>query len=325
MKKGFKEMAAKLGLKRIGDSVYYESEPSEHGKVTIAYHDGCEFRKIGEYANGSKRMIALHIGSLNAVYLSCIEGQFLICQHGVILSAPKDFAKIHCLKETEISNKVVLLKVAVADGDENIAIVKREETGGYKWGLVFPPGKGETRIIGDNHAIVKKGYDVLFLETIARTEAYSYVVPVMMRGSPEAVLLKKENGSYEAHEYEVWINGVLAWAFEISRHISYALFISGRPWMAQIKCWGGEGLIDLKRKKIILPTEYKKASVEEGDFSYVITHDGVKCLYDLAEDKWIVAESDGWVHSEKRKGVRIFTGEFRRRAVFCYETRELRG
>jgi hypothetical protein len=292
--------------------------------LTIAYHDGCEFQKIGEYTAGSKRMIALHIASLNAVYLSCIEGQFLINQDGVILSAPGDFARINCISEPAISKNIALLNVSNACGQDNIAIVKDTGNGEYKWGLLFPDGNGEAKIIGDNHAIAKKGYDVLFLETLARTKACSYVVPVMMRGSPEAVFLKKENGNYEAHEYEAWINGVLAWAFKVSHHISYALFISGRPWMAQIKCWGAEGLIDLKRKEIILPAEYKKVSVEEGDFAYVITHDGVKCLYDLAEDKWIVSESDGWVHSEKRKGVRIFAGEFKRRAVFCYETRELR-
>ncbi|MDR0515616.1 MAG: hypothetical protein LBH25_01055 [Fibromonadaceae bacterium] len=325
MKKCFKEMAAKLGLKRIGDSDYCESEPNEQGKVTIAYHDGCEFQKISEYAMKNKHTLPIHISSLNAVYLSCADGQFLINRDGAILSAPGDFARINYIRETSISKDIALLQVSNSSWQENVAIVKDMGNGEYKWGLLFPDGNGGARVIGDNYAIVKKGNDVLFLETLAKTKAYSYVVPVMMRGSPETVFLQKGDDSSKVREYEVWQNGRPIWMVDIGHHISYALFVSGRPWMAQIKCWGAEGLIDVKRKEVILPAVYKKVSVEEGDFAYVITHDGAKCLYDLAEDKWIVSESDGWMHSEKRKGVRIFAGEFKRRAVFCYKERELRG
>jgi len=319
-------MAARLGLKLINGSViYYENEIDEHGKITIAYHDGCEFKKIGEYATKNKHTLPIHISSLNAVYLSCADGQFLMNRDGVILSAPGDFSSINYIRETSINTNIALLHVSNASKQENIAIVKDMGNGEYKWGLLFPDGNGGARTIGDNHAIVKKGNDVLFLETLAKTKAYSYVVPVMMRGSPETVFLQKGDDSGEIREYEVWQNGRLIWTVDIGRHISYVLFVSGRPWMAQIKCWGAEGLIDLKRKEAILPAIYKKVSVEEGDYAYVITHGGVKCLYDLTEDKWIVPESDGWMHSEKQKGVRIFAGEFKRRAVFCHKERELRG
>jgi hypothetical protein len=325
-------VAERLGLKQIGNSAYYEKLYEHSGNTIVAYWEEGEFHEIIEYKPRGFLTLPVHIASLDAIYLSCIDGQRLINRNGIILSAPGDFVTINCYcREGDAVKKTALLNVTDVDGNSNVAIIRDMGGGEYKWGLLFSDGsKGFVSIDGNNsskgNVFVKRGSDVLFLETLTRTKAYSYRVPLPVRGSPSIVLLQK-NDDYnrQVHEYQVWEDGNFAWSFNTSRIINSARFLFWHPNIAHVKCMKGEGLIDLKNKEIILPFEYKNINVEEGDFAFMIAGNGARCLYDIAERKWVVAESDGWVQSKKRKQYRVFMGESERRAVFYYKERVLRG
>jgi hypothetical protein len=160
--------------------------------------------------------------------------------------------------------------------------------------------------------------DVLFLETLARARGYSYTVPLLVNGASEMIFLHKESGSYESQEYEIWQGGTHTWTVEVGSPIKYVSFLPGHLCIAHVRCRGGEGLIDVERRETLLPAIYRKLSMDEIDFMYAVTHDGVRCLYDLGERKWAVPPGDQWIRSEKGKGCRVFLGETKRRAVFWY-------
>jgi len=150
-------------------------------------------------------------------------------------------------------------------------------------------------------------------------------MPSLTNGSPEVVFLQKYSDyNRKVHEYEVWQNGNFIWNFNTNKIITSMRFLFWHPWVAHVKCSGREGLIDLKSKEILLPFLYKNISVEDGDFAFMITLDGHRCLYDISERKWVVSEIDGWTGSKKRKQYRVFIGEAERRAVFYYKDRELK-
>jgi hypothetical protein len=323
-RKSSKAMAALLGLRRISGSDYYESEPDDQSKVTIACHSEGEFHKIGEYATGNKRMIAIYVSSMDAIYLSCADGQFLVNRDGSILSAPGDVYKIRSLNETGINRNITLLQVAIGEDEQNVAIVRRDSSGGYKWGLLFPPGEGVARIGGFRNEIARRGCDVLFLETLARARGYSYTVPLLVNGASEMIFLHKVSDSYESQEYEIWKGGVHIWTIEVGSPIKYVSFLPGHPSIAHVRCRCGEGLIDVERKETLLPTEYRKLSMDDIDYMYAVTHDGVRCLYSLEERRWAVPPGDQWSRSEKGKGCRAFMGGLKRKVVFCYKEKELK-
>jgi hypothetical protein len=323
--------AARLGLRCIGNSDYYE-KPGEHGKAVIAYWKDGGFHKITEYAaRNSLIPSAIYIASLDAVYLSCTDGQRLINRAGIILSAPGNFARINCCcQEGDALKKTALLNITDDSGNLNAAIVRDAGNGEYKWGLLFPQGtKGFVSIDGNGSSgstLVQKGSDILFLETLTRAKAYSYMMPRLAKGSPEIIFLQKNNDyNRKAHEYEAWQNGKLAWSFDTDRVIEYVSFLFGHPWVAHFKCKGAEGLIDMKSREAILPMAYRKIQIEEGDFAYAISGNGHRCLYDIADRKWIVPENDGWPKSKKARNARLFYGAFKRKVKFYYKGRELKG
>jgi len=318
--------ATRLGLKQVSNSNYYYEKPNGQDKSAVVYWEDGEFYKITECtARNSLMPPIIYIASLDALYLSCNDGQRLINRNGTILSAPRDFYAINCCREGDITKKTALLNVTDHNGSNNAVIVKDVGNDEYKWGLLFPrDNKGFIFLDGNGGSVfIKKGDNVLFLKTLVQTRAYSYKVPLTTKGSPSVVFLQK-NDDYnrKLHEYQVWEDGNFAWSFDINRVISRVEFLHGHPFVAHIRCNGREGLLDLKSREIILLNVYKKITVEENDFAYAITLDGHRCLYDISERKWVVAESDGWVGSKKRKQYRIFTSESKR-AVFYYGSREL--
>jgi len=320
--------AEKLGLKQIGDSSYYEKLYEYSGNTIIAYWGEGEFHKILECTMRSFLTPPIHVASIDCLYLSCVDGQKLINRNGVILSAPGDFVRINsCCREGDVNKKTALLSVTNDNGNHNAVIVRDMGNSEYKWCLLFPPGgEGGVSIdgnVGNGNVFVKKGDNVLFLETLVRTKAYSYRVPLLTKWSPETIFLQKYSDyNRKIHEYEVWQNGNFIWDFNTHKVITSIRFLFWHPWVAHLKCNGREGLIDLKNKEIILPFEYKNINVEEGDFAFMIAGNGARCLYDILERKWVVHESDGWTWSKKRKQYRIFTDESRR-AAFYYKSREL--
>jgi len=157
----------KLGPQQIADSAYSESKPDGQGKVAIFYLND----EIGGYTPISKSFqCASYIPSFNALFLDGKEGECLLGQYGTIISAPGEFSKICHYWVPELNKKIVLLRVRDAD-DENAVVVKDKGNGEYEWAMLFPCGsKGEVEIIGGENAVIRKGEDVVFLETGVMTK-----------------------------------------------------------------------------------------------------------------------------------------------------------